>query len=581
MRAVIYARYSSENQRAASIEDQLEICRRYIARMGWQVTATYDDAAMSGSSKFRPGFQRLLADAEARRFDVVVCEALDRLSRKLADTADFHDRLSFYGVRLHATNIGEITPIHVGVMGMMAQAYISDLRDKTRRGQLGRARAGKIPGGLAYGYEVVPPAPGDDGAGTRRIIPDEAEIVRRIFRDYAAGKSARTIARELNAEQIAGPGGRPWGDTTIRGQVERGTGILNNTLYIGRLSWNRCSYVKDPATGKRLARPNPPDQWETVEVPELRIISADLWNAARARQSETQFQMGRDEGGNALNRAHRRQFLLSGLLRCGICGGTMTIMAKDRYGCATHRSKGTCLNGSTISRQRIEARALGALKERMVTPDLVEEFIRTFEEEVNKAGQQRVKREQRSRDRLGEIERSIKRIIRVIEDGGYVRSMTDQLRALEAEQDALKAELESFSAPAPAALLHPNAAAIYREKVANLAESLNAPEIKLEAAEILRTLIEKVVVTPDPDAPDGMGAELYGDLAEILVLASEPGDLKRRVRGEQTKNPHRTGVRGGILSVVAGTRGHCWHKIARPLDFLSIREIEDAHKLAA
>ena len=554
MRAVIYARYSSENQRAASIEDQLEICRRYVARMGWQVTATYDDAAMSGSSKFRPGFQRLLADAEARRFDVVVCEALDRLSRKLADTADFHDRLSFYGVRLHATNIGEITPIHVGVMGMMAQAYISDLRDKTRRGQLGRARAGKIPGGLAYGYEVVPPAPGEDGAGSRRIIPDEAEIVRRIFRDYAAGKSARTISRELNGAKIQGPGGREWGDTTIRGQVERGTGILNNTLYIGRLSWNRCSYVKDPATGKRLARPNPPDQWETVEVPDLRIVGDEVWEAARARQSETQFQMGRDEGGNALNRAHRRQFLLSGLLRCGICGGAMTIMAKDRYGCSTHRRKGTCANGSTISRQRIEARVLGALKEKMVTPDLVEEFIRTFEEEVNKAGQERVKREQRVRDRLGEIERSIKRIIRVIEDGGYVRSMTDQLRSLEAEQDSLNAELDSFSAPAPAALLHPNAAAIYREKVQNLAESLNAPEIKLEAAEILRTLIEKVIVTPDPDAPDGMAAELYGDLAEILVLASEPAALKRRVRGEQTKNPQRTDVRGGVLSVVAGTR---------------------------
>ncbi len=83
---------------------------------------------------------------------------------------------------------------------------------------------------------------------------------------------------------------------------------------------------------------------------------------------------------------------------------------------------------------------LGALKEKMVTPDLVEDFIRTFEEEVSKAGQERVKREQRTRDRLGEIERSIKRIIRVIEDGGYVRSMTDQLRALEAEQDAYSDE---------------------------------------------------------------------------------------------------------------------------------------------
>src|SRR3954471_18077737 len=71
---------------------------------------------------------------------------------------------------------------------------------------------------------------------------------------------------------LLGPSGREWRDTTIRGQVDRGTGLLNNSLYVGRLEWNRCSYIKDPKTGKRVARPNPKDLWETVEVPELRII---------------------------------------------------------------------------------------------------------------------------------------------------------------------------------------------------------------------------------------------------------------------------------------------------------------------
>jgi DNA invertase Pin-like site-specific DNA recombinase len=120
MRAVIYARYSTENQRAASIEDQLEICRRGAARMGWTVVETYEDAAISGGGRFRPGFQRLRADAEASRFDVVIAESIDRLSRKLADIAALHDRLSFLQIKLHAVNLGEITPIHVGVMGIMA-----------------------------------------------------------------------------------------------------------------------------------------------------------------------------------------------------------------------------------------------------------------------------------------------------------------------------------------------------------------------------------------------------------------------------------------------------------------------------
>ena len=134
LRAVIYARYSSDNQRDASIADQVEVCRRYIARQGWTLSATYDDRAQSGASRFRPDFQRLLADAEARRFDVVVAEAIDRLGRKLADVADFFDRLTFHGVKLHVANSGEVTPMHVGVMDMMAQAYLADLRDKTRRG---------------------------------------------------------------------------------------------------------------------------------------------------------------------------------------------------------------------------------------------------------------------------------------------------------------------------------------------------------------------------------------------------------------------------------------------------------------
>ena len=76
-------------------------------------------------------------------------------------------------------------------------------------------------------------------------------------------------------------------------------GILNNSLYVGRIEWNRCSYVKDPS-GKRVARPNPKDLWEVVGVPKLRIIDDDLWEAVRLRQRELSFDIRRDEGGNAL-----------------------------------------------------------------------------------------------------------------------------------------------------------------------------------------------------------------------------------------------------------------------------------------
>ncbi len=329
MRVVCYARFSSENQRDASIADQIEICRRFAEKQGWKILRTYEDRALSGASPFRPAYQELLKDLALRRFDVVVVEALDRLGRKLADVADLHDRLGFAGVKLYAVATGgEITAMHIGLLGTMAQLFLSDLREKTWRGQLGRALEGKIPGGKAFGYDVVAAGEG----GERRINEAEAEVVRRIFREFADGVSPRAIARRLNTEGVPGPDGRPWGDTTIRGQADRGTGILNNALYVGRLEWNRCSYVKNPQTGKRVARPNPREEWEIREVPQLRIIDDALWNRVKERQQEVRIEMGRDAAGNALNRAHRRILLLSGILFCGCCGGPYIIVTPERYG---------------------------------------------------------------------------------------------------------------------------------------------------------------------------------------------------------------------------------------------------------
>jgi hypothetical protein len=104
---------------------------------------------------------------------------------------------------------------------------------------------------------------------------------------------------------------------------------LDNSLYIGRLSWNRCSYLKNPTTGRRVARVNPREDWEEIDVPELRIVDQELWNAVKARQEAVQFDIGKDPSGQPLNRAHRRKFLLSGLVSCGCCGGGYTIVATD------------------------------------------------------------------------------------------------------------------------------------------------------------------------------------------------------------------------------------------------------------
>src|SRR5829696_8159941 len=113
----------------------------------------------------------------------------------------------------------------------------------------------------------------------------------------AAGASPRAIAASLNAEGVPGPTGEAWGSSTIHGNPKRGTGILNNELYLGRLVWNRLRYVKDPASGKRVSRPNPPGAWITTEVPEQRIVGDALWQRVKARQEETKIGSRSDGGG--------------------------------------------------------------------------------------------------------------------------------------------------------------------------------------------------------------------------------------------------------------------------------------------
>ena len=240
MRAVIYARYSTELQSASSIDDQVRLCRERLERDGHELVKVYSDRAVSGATLIRPGVQLLMQDASRGGLNLVYAEALDRISRDQEDAAGFFKRMVFAEVTIVTLAEGEISELHVGLKGTMNALFLKDLAQKTRRGLQGRIVQGLSAGGICYGYDLVP-----GETGTRRINASEASVVRRIFRDYAAGLSPRAIARRLNQEGIAGPSGRAWRDTTIRGHFGRGTGILNNELYVGRLVWNRLTYLKE------------------------------------------------------------------------------------------------------------------------------------------------------------------------------------------------------------------------------------------------------------------------------------------------------------------------------------------------
>jgi len=142
------ARYSSDNQRDASIADQVRVCRAFAERQNWTIAQEYSDHAVSGATLLRSGFQALMRDALNRRFDVVLAESLDRFSRDQEDTAGLFKRLTFAGVNIVTLAEGDITHLHIGFKGTMNALFLKDLAEKTHRGLRGRIEDGKSAGGL-------------------------------------------------------------------------------------------------------------------------------------------------------------------------------------------------------------------------------------------------------------------------------------------------------------------------------------------------------------------------------------------------------------------------------------------------
>jgi site-specific DNA recombinase len=185
MRAVIYARYSSDKQSDRSIEDQVRLCQERIAADGHELTQVYSDHAISGATLLRPGIQAVMADATRAKFDLVYAEALDRISRDQEGVAGFFKRMKHADVHIITLGEGEISELHVGLKGTMNALFLADLANKTRRGLRGRIEAGRSGGGLTYGYDVVRRVRSDGtlDVGERRISEAEAKVVKRIFEE--------------------------------------------------------------------------------------------------------------------------------------------------------------------------------------------------------------------------------------------------------------------------------------------------------------------------------------------------------------------------------------------------------------
>ena len=487
--------------------------REFALRNGWDVAEAriYTDHGMSGANMMRPGLQMLLIDAQAGKFDVVVAEALDRLSRDQADVATIRKRLLFAEVDMHTLSEGEISELHIGLKGTMNALFLKDLAIKTRRGQRGRVESGKSGGGLPYGYRIK-------SVGEFEIDAAQAVVVQRIFKEYADGVSPRRIAAMLNRDGIVNLSGAGWTQSTLNGNPKRGTGILNNELYNGRRIWNRTRKVKDPDTGVRLSRENPPEEWVIHDVPELRIVDEALWSRAKARQERMK------HSSLSLQDKRRPRNLLSFLLKCGECGGGFSKSARNHYGCSTSQNKGTCRNSLRIRQDVLEGAVLTALKQHLMRPELCAEFCREYMEHVNRLRSERnatINAWQAERDRL---QGRRDRIVKAVGDGYTSEDMKNEFNA----NFARRKELDRLLSETPRApvLMHPSMSERYRTEVTELTRLLGCSDRRTEAADALRSLIDRIILTPNNDRT-GLVVDLHGDLAGIINLAADR-DGKRR-----------------------------------------------------
>lgn len=196
----------------------------------------------------------------------------------------------------------------------------------------------------------------------------------------------------------------------------------------------------------------------------------------------------------------------------------MTVIGADgRLGCANRRERGTCTNPRSILRERLTVRVLEGLKNRLLTPDLVEAFVRIYIEEANAASASRGPARTQARLEVTRIERQISNLLEMIKDGGGTRTLISELRRLEHHQDDAAARLAAADEVEPIPALHPNLAGVYRQKVADLEAALLEPAAAAKAMAALRKLVDAILVFPGSGRGE-MKVQLRGDLAAFLHL---------------------------------------------------------------
>lgn len=470
MRAIVYARFSTERQSEASITDQLRVCRNYAAAHGFTITSEHTDEGISGAALGnRPGVKAALRALD--NGGALLLTDLSRLSRS-QDLAPLLSRLRHRGVRVIGVQDGydsnsRTARMQAGLSGIMSEELRASISDRTHSALELRARTGQATGGKAY---------------------ENPEIVREIFARFAAGESMKAIASDLNRRGIPSPGANWKQRASPRGKwlVSALHAILHNERYIGRVVWNRSQWIKDPDTGLRHRRERPESEWivQTCEP----LIDADTWARVQAKTTKT--------GG----RGGVARYLLSGLLECAVCGSKLIVLggSQRRYKCGAnhHGGEHACTNATTFPRQVAEERILAPIIQDLLSPEAIAEGVRAMQAERKAA-------EAPKPPQSAEVV-ALERMVRE----GILSADTAAPALAEARRKAQRAT-------EPVQLPWPSATA-WKQTVLNMREVLQGDDV-VAARETLRELIGTVRCKP---AGDHVVAELS---ARGIMLATGSG----------------------------------------------------------
>lgn len=447
--AVIYARYSCDQQTEQSIEGQLRVCEEYAQRNNILILNTYIDRAMSGTNDNRPDFQRMIKDSSRKEWDYVLCYKLDRFSRNKYESTIHKRTLKNNGVKVLSAmeNIPD-TPegiILESLLEGMNQYYSAELSQKVSRGMKENRLKGLYQGGgVPYGYKVE----------NQRLVIDvmKAEVVRFMYSQYSKGVFVKDIIAELTAKGVTYKG-RPFANNTVYG-------ILANEKYSG-------VYTKGEEVVDNMYPP---------------IMDKELFESVRKIVNANKF--GR--------RSVKTVYLLRNKLKCGYCGRPISAdTGTARGGDVMHYYK--CLgrkkdrNGCTktvINKEFLEELIINTVIEELSKPKNIDYIVKELLKIQDKQITENVELKILTREKA-KVTKSLENLMYAIENGIISATTNKRLHELEEQQEDLERRI--LIEKAKTAIKVPE----------NIMRAYYSQALELEPQMLINYLVKEIVLYDD------------------------------------------------------------------------------------